>query len=474
MQWGLVTGSIDSISRQRGLGLGRVVRHFNDLAVPGMGGLWFGKPMLLSLVGLHLHELIQSSGGSFKPILKRSSSIRLADAVEGWACLEALKQTNWKGDSRLQGRRKLRALANESSPFLSLVRPGVYVSQPMRMLTVQPLRELGLVEEGVARFSAYTLSEYGNRFIETVLEGRRTAPTKWLEIWQAEFSRTPGAMLDILSPLTPLPQVAARLLREHIVRSNTQRAEWRKRALEWVAELRNDKLKRAPSWEARPSMLDEQHWQAMHAGAAFFRVREAAINVLDHIEDYLRDHEIQTLPLTCDSEVPLGVQQAVAQTQSLARDAREQLERFNDISGMDSSFGIENRAVLELAAVFYSECLEQDLASCARALVRRDGRALILDEQTNVRCGPAFSSYGSVSYAKDGGDAAAGHDAGAGEGPTPVPVVSARQRFSSLPGVSLRLNQLYMLDWDLSDPSGFEQALTQSGVSHASEARESV
>jgi hypothetical protein len=47
MNWGLLGPEVlGSQRRMRTLGLGTVVRKFNDLAVPGMGGVWFGKQLL--------------------------------------------------------------------------------------------------------------------------------------------------------------------------------------------------------------------------------------------------------------------------------------------------------------------------------------------------------------------------------------------------------------------------------------------
>lgn len=45
--WGtLAREDADSLRKTRGLGLGAAVRIFNDRAVPGLGGLWFAKPIL--------------------------------------------------------------------------------------------------------------------------------------------------------------------------------------------------------------------------------------------------------------------------------------------------------------------------------------------------------------------------------------------------------------------------------------------
>lgn len=45
--WGILQpDDIPSAQRLRSLGLARAIRHFNERAVPGMGGLWFAMPLI--------------------------------------------------------------------------------------------------------------------------------------------------------------------------------------------------------------------------------------------------------------------------------------------------------------------------------------------------------------------------------------------------------------------------------------------
>jgi hypothetical protein len=87
--WGLL-GPLHVVGerRPRTLGLASVVRRFNDLAVPGMGGIWFAKPLLLSLLGIS--------------IATRTSrpNIEVANAVEALACWLAFKGNGWVRDAR--------------------------------------------------------------------------------------------------------------------------------------------------------------------------------------------------------------------------------------------------------------------------------------------------------------------------------------------------------------------------------------
>src|SRR5580700_10345534 len=101
MLWGLLGPStLHSERRTRTLGLGAAVRTFNDLAVPGLGGVWFGKQLLLATLGVAIAERARDSG-------KRAQNIEVTNAVEALACWLALDFNGWKRDPRLRGALKL-------------------------------------------------------------------------------------------------------------------------------------------------------------------------------------------------------------------------------------------------------------------------------------------------------------------------------------------------------------------------------
>ena len=80
--------------------LGSHRRSFNDLAVPGLGGVWFGKQLLLATLGVAIAERVRNSG-------KRAQNIEVTNAVEALACWLALDSNGWKRDPRLRGALKL-------------------------------------------------------------------------------------------------------------------------------------------------------------------------------------------------------------------------------------------------------------------------------------------------------------------------------------------------------------------------------
>lgn len=57
MHWGILApDTVVSQRRQQNLGLAAAVRHFNDRAVPGIGGMWFPMPILWSVLAISIAE----------------------------------------------------------------------------------------------------------------------------------------------------------------------------------------------------------------------------------------------------------------------------------------------------------------------------------------------------------------------------------------------------------------------------------
>ncbi len=145
--WGLLgPETLASERRTRTLGLGATVRSFNDLAVPGLGGVWFGKQLFLATLGVAIAKCVRDSG-------RRMRNTEVANAVEALACWLALDGIGWKPNPRLRGATKMRNRTDLS--FAIMRKPSFYVTQPMRQATVQPMRALGLAESAGERFNAF-------------------------------------------------------------------------------------------------------------------------------------------------------------------------------------------------------------------------------------------------------------------------------------------------------------------------------
>ena len=77
--WGILgPGSVESVRRVRTLGLASTTRLFNELAVPGLGGVWFGKQLLFSTLGVMVAEQAAQGGRSVNQIEVGNSIAALA------------------------------------------------------------------------------------------------------------------------------------------------------------------------------------------------------------------------------------------------------------------------------------------------------------------------------------------------------------------------------------------------------------
>ncbi|HEY9279246.1 MAG TPA: hypothetical protein VIP51_04155, partial [Eoetvoesiella sp.] len=123
MSWGILApDTVISQRRQQNLGLAAAVRHFNDRAVPGLGGMWFPMPILWSVLAVSIAEEL---GQPALPIGNAVEALMMRQAKEGPA------------DRRVRGARKMQGLTDWS--FRNLTRRSTYVVQPIRMAMVQPL-----------------------------------------------------------------------------------------------------------------------------------------------------------------------------------------------------------------------------------------------------------------------------------------------------------------------------------------------
>jgi len=135
ISWGVLgPEQLVSERRTRTLGMGTVVRAFNDLAVPSLGGVKYSKSVFLACLGIYVAEKVRGSG-------IQVSNIQVSNAIEALACCLSYGKNGWQSDPRLQGNTKLRG--KEDLSFKVVSKSNFYVTQPMRMATVQTLPGLG-------------------------------------------------------------------------------------------------------------------------------------------------------------------------------------------------------------------------------------------------------------------------------------------------------------------------------------------
>lgn len=416
--WGLLgPETLASERRTRTLGLGATVRSFNDLAVPGLGGVWFGKQLFLATAGVAIAERVRNSG-------KRAQNIEVANAVEALACWLALGVNGWNRDPRLRGATKMRDKADLS--FASMRKPSFYVTQPMRQATVQPLRSLGLVESSGERFNAFICTQLGHDFIDAVCTDFRPHNRTVLDHlvgWARGIHDNVKSSWQLTKALTPLDSMSKRareFLRERIVQGIDTGASRRRKALEWVGRLRIEPQPHI-TWDSKPAMLDDAHWRDLHAGALFFVARDAAIALLDQIEAHIANQADQRLSL--DAPLP----KAVADSSKLLQ---ERAQAF-----LDSNYDPSPEAS---AGIFCRECIEQSNGRLVEKLLAREGRVL-RQRGRDIVPGVAFRGN-QVTEPETARSPEEGGEEAAVEKTIPLPI-----------GISHRVRNSFLLNLDLCD-----------------------
>ena len=355
--WGLLgPETLASERRTRTLGLGATVRSFNDLAVPGLGGVWFGKELLLATLGVAVAERLRDGG-------KRAQNIEVTNAIEALACWLAYKSMrSTKPEPRLRG--SLKMSGKEDLSFATVRKRTFYVTQPMRQATVQPLRALGLVESTGERFNAFRCTKNGEAFMDaawTAFRPHKRSVLDHLVLWAKgdhDDVKTSPELRKALSPIEPMSESAREFLRELLVQGSSNEASRRCKALDWVDSLR-DKPQQRVKWDAKPAIMDALHWRDLRAGALFFAARDSAIALLDQIESNIGC--AANLVMSMDAPLPEDV---VAKVRTLRQHARTFLDDNYDPS--------RDRQ----ATKFCLECTEGVDVRVLEMLLSREGHVL--------------------------------------------------------------------------------------------------
>jgi hypothetical protein len=409
--WGILgPGRIESVRRVRTLQLAATTRDFNERAVPGLGGVWFGRQLFLATLGLRVAERATARGS-------RAGKIAVANAIEALACWLAIKGGLRAGERRVRGTTLLAGKADLS--FRSVSRPGFYVSQPMRMGTVNALPALGFVDAAGSRFSAFSCNADGDAFIGAVAEGCRPYGRELVEhlaMWVCGETDqvSTDAMCRALAPVRRLPPRARELLHTRLEQgaAGEAAAERTRRgdALCWVRARRRGAP--AVAWDVRPAEITQaDHWGDLHAGALFFIARDAALAVLDALELEIATPERR---VAIGGALPRPVQAGLA----TLRDAAAAFLRTGHPA--------------EEAQRFCTECIALSGAEVLGHLLDRDGR--ILRRLGDQACpGPAFR--GGVRETDD---------------ESPAPAAAPPPDDPAWPaGISQRIHNLWWLGLDL-------------------------
>lgn len=409
--WGLLGPEfLSSTRRTRTLGLGAAVRQFNDLAVPGMGGVWFCKQLFLATLGVVVAEEAR------KRCTRRLHNIEVANAIEALACILAFESNDWQRDFRLRGNSKLKSKYRNMS-FDRFGQRNFYVTQPMRMVTVQALPALGLVGSGSIRFNSFLTSDAGREFVETACKDVRPynrSVVEQLVLWSCNKDDrvNTDALQKALSPLKPLSEDARKLVRERLIQGGQESADDKQRrnaALKWVESLWTQK-KQKSDWQSHPAEISEIHWHDMATGALFFKTRDASIQVLDALEMHIGDLSSR---FALQEKAPESVAQKIVLLRTAANNYLDKKHTNND------------------ATTFCCECIQKEDNDILRSLVIRDGQVLRM-VGNKIMPGPAFRGAKIATMVKGSEEDEPSTDS------VPLP-----------DNISYRMRNLYLLNLDL-------------------------
>ncbi|MCG7552248.1 hypothetical protein [Pseudoalteromonas sp. Of11M-6] len=280
MDWGLMgPEKVLSQRRTRTLGLSSIVRKFNDLAVPGFGGVKYAKSVFLACLGVDVAEKVRQSG-------KQVTNIQVTNAIEALACYLAYGSTEWNADDRLRGRTKLNNPADLS--YKTFSGNSFYVTQPMRMSTVQALPGLGFVESKGERFNSFSLNQQGKDFVDAACASyrcHRLSIAEFLARWVKNEKQLPSLytssfddLLHVMSPLVRIEQHALNVFKQALLSGENNNR--RRGVLKWT---QSENLQRYVNW-TKPSFIEQAHFYDIKSGAFFFKLRNKSLDLLNVIE----------------------------------------------------------------------------------------------------------------------------------------------------------------------------------------------
>jgi len=369
LQWGLLgPATLLGERRTRSLGIQRAVRRFNERAVPGIAGAWFGKQLALAVLGVRVAELARAGGLNVR-------NIQCANAIEALGCWLGHDASKWRGHPRLRGINKLPRV--HELDYATFRQPGFYVSQPMRMAVAQALVPLGLAAGTSQRFNSLETTAEGLVLLEEAFGSHRPYGGELLAHlvrWTAgqENRLRTHAVVAALSPNERLQPRALEILRERLELGGPQESEeqkLRRRAvLAWTNQIIDAPEPAILSWSVRPTCITETHWLDLVAGAHLSATRDAALALLDAVE--------QRLAVASDEW--LAMEEASQLVKAELAVLRKHAGKFLDTSHTDSE-----------AQLFCRECSRGGPVDILRNLLVRDGRVLRA-VGSEVRPGSAF------------------------------------------------------------------------------------
>jgi hypothetical protein len=430
--WGLLgPENVLAERRTRTLNVGATVRKFNELAVPGLGAVWFLKQLLLATLGVAVAEQVREKSR------RNCSNIEVANAIEALACWLSLNANGWAATSQVRGAQKMQG--KKHLTYSTVKKSSFYVTQPMRMATVQGLAALSLVDAESVRFNSFRTSDIGQEFLQLAFAGYRPfkrGVVEALVTWvtgEREEVHSSDDLFQAIAPTVELQKKAKEFIHERLVHGRPEDARRRQNALQAMASLVNSGMSiGATSGAASGGSLNEdsenlffsdEHWRDIVAGSRFFSIRNKALSVLDRIESTVQDRTSQNIQA---GEAALILKEDLLLLKEKAR-------KFIDFAH-DPSIALE-------ATQFARECCEADGEQVIGHLVSRDGVGLRFRERMIVP-GPAFQGR----FAEREESIASADEQGAG--------VDIQKTMPISREFSYRLRNLFLLNLDLEGKLG--------------------
>ncbi|MFG1285140.1 hypothetical protein [Xanthobacter autotrophicus] len=350
--WGILEpADIPSARRLQSLRLTSAIRHFNERAVPGMGGLWFAMPLIWSMLGIAIAQ---------KPDRR---PIEVANAIEALAMKLAIDDGDGTADLRVRGRRNLPRVGRS---FEDLKKPGSYVTQTFRQSCTQPLVTLGLVEGTSGRFNSFRLAPDGGRLLEPLAAVRCE-----IEKWVGGDKRHDWGALSAIAPTAGLPPaVLAELMRRTY--GNGAAAERRKAIHAVGGKLTSDVI-----LNTSPKGLAPDHLADLRGGIATVRLREAALQVLGEVENRIakrRDDGLAPTLALAEADLDDHIRAKITACVGEAERAAPHIQAVRD----------EKESL-----AFLRDCQTAD--GLLQRLARRDGMVIVLRDGV-LAPGPAFGA----------------------------------------------------------------------------------
>lgn len=355
MAWGILApDTIISPRRQQNLGLAASVRYFNDRAAPGLGGMWFPMPIIWSVLAVSIAEEL---GRPALPVGNAVEALMMRQAKDGPA------------DRRVRGTRKMQGLNDWS--FRNLTRRGTYVVQPIRMAMVQPLVALGFVHG--SRYGAFRIHDAGLQMLNLPqISEFRDELWKWA---RGSNLSSHAAVISGLAPTKKVPDAARKLILARLI-DGDDFGSMRRRDL---VALGTGPDERQLEYPDPISGLGAAHWTDLRAGAAFIDLRNAALAVLDQLENRLLQMRDNNEPVRLTVQDGIGiVGQKMNDLRQIARCQGDRIEAGGE------PFSIE----------FMSEISMLDDMSLLRRLAERDGTVITWRGDGHLCLGPAAGALG--------------------------------------------------------------------------------